>query len=212
MFTGIVQTTAEVIQFENQQGSWRLGIKCEPKFLTALNIGASIAIDGTCLTVVEYDRQHAFFDLIAETLQCTCLGDLTPGDSVNLERAARFGDEIGGHLLSGHIQTTATLTTIDTTTQQYILTCKIAPEWISYIFPKGYIALSGISLTVVNVDPAQHTFTVHLIPETLRVTTLKQKIPGMKLNIEIDSQTQTIVDTVAAILSDKTHAAQPIKT
>lgn len=202
MFTGIIQATAQIIRFEPRLGSWRLGLQCAPELLCTLQIGASIAVDGVCLTVVEFQETCMFFDLIAETYHRTCFQTAQIGEYVNIERAVRFGDEIGGHWLSGHIQSTATIVAIDQSHQQYIITCQTTEEWIKYLFPKGYIGLSGASLTIVAVNPEQHTFTVHLIPETLRVTTLSSKRIGMALNLEIDYQTQVMVTTVTRILPD----------
>ena len=208
MFTGIVQTTGTVIQFEKQKGTCRLGLECSADFLNDITTGASVAVDGACLTVVKFTNQQVYFDLIQATLDATSFSQLQLGDTVNLERAARFGDEIGGHLLSGHIHTTAKLQDISKKQDQYVVALSIAPQWMDYIFAKGYIAVAGTSLTIQQVDRRTNSFEVHLIPETLRITNLEQKKLGCMINIEIDQQTQTIVDTTQLILSDTFHKSR----
>ena len=166
-----------------------------------LRRGASVAVDGACLTVTKIDKTRVSFDLMGETLAKTTLGQLKENDRVNSERSASLGDEIGGHLLSGHITGTAEIVAIDHPENNHVVTFGVPPEWMKYIFPKGFIALDGASLTIVDVDKAAGTFTVWLIPETLRMTTFGFKKTGDRVNVEIDSRTQTIVDTVQALMS-----------
>jgi riboflavin synthase len=138
--------------------------------------------------------------VIAETLERTTLKNLAPGQIVNIERSAKIGDEIGGHILSGHIFATAEITQITPLgEEQKILTFKAPKILGKYLFPKGYIALNGVSLTLVETD-IEGGFTVHLIPETLRATTFGQSHVGDLVNVEIDSQTQAIVHTVENFL------------
>jgi riboflavin synthase len=196
MFTGIITFTAVVVQFEPRVGYWSLGLECSSNAGNNLSLGSSIAVDGVCLTLVAQEKNCLYFDVIAETMNCTSFSRLEIGDVINGERAARFGDEIGGHILSGHVQTTATLVNINQIHQQYTLTCQINDQWFPYIFTKGYIALAGTSLTIGDVDTKRRTFDVHLIPETLRRTNLGQKPIGGLINIEIDHQTQVIVDSI----------------
>lgn len=166
-----------------------------------LQTGASVAHNGCCLTVTETDGRTARFDLMAETLDKTNLGRLKAGDLVNLERAARFGDEIGGHLMSGHITATTEILRIErtehNTTMHFALPAALKP----YILPKGFVGLDGCSLTIgsVGVD----SFCVHLIPETLRRTLFGTRQAGDTVNLEIDPQTQAVVDTVGRILAAK---------
>jgi riboflavin synthase len=141
------------------------------------------------------------FDLMMETLRVTNLGELKPGDEVNLERAARFGDEIGGHLLSGHIHGRARLLQRETPENNLRLLLEAPAGLERYLLPKGYVALDGVSLTLGEVDGRR--FSVYLIPETLRVTTLGQRSPGELLNLEIDTQTQAVVDTVERVLAER---------
>ncbi len=166
-----------------------------------LQTGASVAHNGCCLTVTETDGRTARFDLMAETLDKTNLGRLKAGDLINLERAARFGDEIGGHLMSGHITATTEILRIErtehNTTMHFALPAALKP----YILPKGFVGLDGCSLTIGSVG--EDSFCVHLIPETLRRTLFSTRQAGDTVNLEIDPQTQAIVDTVDRILAAK---------
>ena len=166
-----------------------------------LQTGASVAHNGCCLTVTETDGHTARFDLMAETLDKTNLGRLKAGDLVNLERAARFGDEIGGHLMSGHITATTEILCIErtehNTTMHFALPAVLKP----YILPKGFVGLDGCSLTIGSVG--EDSFCVHLIPETLRRTLFGTRQAGDTVNLEIDPQTQAVVDTVGRILAAK---------
>ena len=166
-----------------------------------LQTGASVAHNGCCLTVTETDGRTARFDLMAETLDKTNLGRLKAGDLVNLERAARFGDEIGGHLMSGHITATTEILRIErtehNTTMHFALPAALKP----YILPKGFVGLDGCSLTIGSVG--EDSFCVHLIPETLRRTLFGTRQAGDTVNLDIDPQTQAVVDTVGRILAAK---------
>ena len=166
-----------------------------------LQTGASVAHNGCCLTVTETDGRTARFDLMAETLDKTNLDRLKAGDLVNLERAARFGDEIGGHLMSGHITCTAAITRIErgahNTAMWFALPAAVRP----YILPKGFVGLDGCSLTVGDVSDTE--FSVHLIPETLQRTLFGTRQAGDTVNLEADPQTQAVVDTVARVLAQR---------
>ncbi|PAV27431.1 riboflavin synthase [Tamilnaduibacter salinus] len=194
MFTGIIQELARVEHIERQTGLSRFRLRFPPEHLDAVQTGASVSIDGVCLTVTNQEGDCLFFDAMQETLRLTHLGDLNTGDVVNFERAARIGDEIGGHLLSGHVHTTAEVIAIDTPENNRTITFRVPDDWCRYLFPKGYIAINGASLTIGDV--VDDTFNVHLIPETLRVTTFANLSVGDRVNVEIDSQTQTVVDTI----------------
>ncbi|XZG70129.1 riboflavin synthase subunit alpha [Chitinibacteraceae bacterium HSL-7] len=197
MFTGIVQGMARIASIEDKPGLRTLTLAFPDGFDAGLEIGASVAVDGVCLTVTErLDGARARFDVMQQTLALTTLGDYGAGDLVNVERAAREGAEIGGHVLSGHVDFTATLTAIEQPDNNHVLTIAIAPEWLRYVFAKGYIALNGTSLTVANVDRAGGTIEVWLIPETLRATVFGRMAAGSRINVEIERQTQVIVDTV----------------
>ena len=201
MFTGIVQGIATVEEITARPGLSTFAIRLPEEKAQGVTIGASVAINGTCLTVTRQDGQVLFFDAMQETLKLTTLGDLEAGSTVNFERAARIGDEIGGHLLSGHVHTTARIVEIVRPENNVTLWFEVPEAWTRYIFPKGYIAINGASLTIGEVKG--NRFNVHLIPETLRATTFSQASEGERVNIEIDSQTQTIVDTLARLGYDR---------
>lgn len=201
MFTGIVQGIAPVIAIE-EKPNFRTHVLQFPKaWLKKLEIGASVAHNGCCLTVTKIEGDNVSFDLMKETLRITNLGDLQVGDNVNIERAAKFGDEIGGHQMSGHIVCTAEVAKILTSETNHQIWFQVPAMWMKYILHKGYIGVDGISLTVGEVTSQR--FCVHLIPETMMRTTLKKRRLGQKVNIEIDPQTQAIVDTVERVLASK---------
>ncbi len=204
MFTGIVQGIATVDAVTEKPGLNTLTIRFPAERVEQVSIGASVAINGICLTVTRQEADCLSFDAMQETLSRTTLGGLSEGDRVNFERAARIGDEIGGHLLSGHIHTTARVVAIDTPENNRTLTFEVPGDWARYLFGKGYIAVNGASLTIGDVK--NNRFNVHLIPETLRATTFGDLAVGDEVNIEIDSQTQTIVDTLARMGYDRPRA------
>ena len=117
----------------------------------------------------------------------------------------RLGDEIGGHLLSGHISATVQISNIKNPENNHIITFSVDPETLRYIFPKGYVALNGVSLTVGEVEKSNNSFDVYLIPETLRLTNLSNKVIGDKINLEIETQTKNMVDTMLQINKESIH-------
>jgi riboflavin synthase len=205
MFTGIVQGTATLVSIDEKPNFRTHVIEMPESMLPGLETGASVAHNGCCLTVTEINGNRVSFDLMKETLRITNLGELAVGDSVNVERAAKFNDEIGGHLMSGHIMTTAEVAKILTSENNRQIWFKIQDKSLmKYILHKGYIGIDGISLTVGEVTATR--FCVHLIPETLQRTTLGSKKLGNRINIEIDPQTQAIVDTVERVLAQREAA------
>lgn len=203
MFTGIVQTKAEISQIRDANGIRRLTVQAGAANLQQLTRGASIAINGVCLTATEFDIAAGWvcFDVIAESLQKTNLSSLVVGSWVNLERSLRFGDELGGHIVSGHIQATATLSAIHRDADNVGFELCVPAELLPYIQPKGFIAVEGCSLTVGEVTT--QGFSLYLIPETLQITNLGTKQVGDKLNIELDQQTVTIIRTVERLLAER---------
>ena len=229
MFTGIVQSQAEVIAVIAKNNAVSLKILVENKLIEQLEVGARVAINGVCLTAVEFGRANdeshhessssqsysnksfMVFDVIDETLRVSNLAQVKVGSIVNVERSLKIGDEIGGHMLSGHVHTQAVVSNRLDTQDNCTLSFTIATEFQKYVFAKGFISINGISLTlgadVVSdntgensatkeaSDTAEH-FSVHLIPETLARTNLQQVKIGDKVNIEFDQQTITIVDTI----------------
>jgi riboflavin synthase, alpha subunit len=200
MFTGIVQGMGTIVRIDQPAPDFRSHtVALPPEMAHGLQIGASVAHNGCCLTVTHTEGNLARFDLMAETLAKTNLGSLKTGDSVNLERAARFGDEIGGHVMSGHIITQTEITRIEQNEHNRTLFFRLPPSIVPYVFTKGFIGLDGCSLTIGNVSA--HEFSVHLIPETLHRTLFGSRRTGDSINVEIDAQTQTVADTVAHILT-----------
>jgi riboflavin synthase len=199
MFTGIVQGTAEVESIQRREGLHTHVIRLPPGLAQGLVPGASVAHNGCCLTVVSVDGDRASFDLMQETLRITNLGLLREGDRVNVERAARFGDEIGGHLMSGHVMCTAEVTRVLEGANNHQLWLRLPQALMRYVLVKGFIGVDGISLTVGEVSA--EAFCVNLIPETLARTNIAARRPGDRVNIEIDPQTQAVVDTVERVLA-----------
>ena len=183
MFTGIVQ--AKGLVFKKIPSTERdiLEIEVPEGFNKDLREGASVSVNGVCLTVTKYSKERISFDVIKETLRVTNLGDLNVASEVNLERSLKFGDEVGGHLLSGHISCTCDASLNEKKEEVEILVDK--PQgWGDYIISKGYVALNGVSLTVGRVT--DDFFSVYLIPETIRSTNLLSVEDGAKLNLEVD--------------------------
>ncbi|GGO81033.1 riboflavin synthase subunit alpha [Marinobacterium nitratireducens] len=201
MFTGIVQGKARVLDLERHPQFMRLTVELPPARAERLEQGASIALNGTCLTVTGFTGNRVSFDLIVETLRVTNLGDLKVGDEVNFERAARFGDEIGGHSLSGHVHATVEILDIERSEHNCVVWFALPDEQGKYILPKGFVALNGCSLTIGEVR--QDRFNVYLIPETLAVTGFGTAAVGERINLEVDSQTQATVDTVERLLQQR---------
>lgn len=204
MFTGIVQGTAEVVAIHEAE-AFRTHVLALPAPLNeGLELGASVAHNGVCLTVTAIEGERVSFDLMRETLCVTNLGALKEGDRVNIERAARFGDEIGGHAMSGHVMGMAELVELDEAPNNRRLWFEVPAALGRYLFDKGYIGVDGISLTIgaTRRATADHgpRFCVDLIPETLARTILVDRVPGDVVNIEIDPQTQAIVETVERVL------------
>ncbi|MCE3025921.1 riboflavin synthase subunit alpha [Salinicola sp. DM10] len=199
MFTGIVQDMGTVVAIEPREQLHTHVVAMSPALREGLALGASVAHNGCCLSVTAIDGEHVSFDLMRETLRLTNLGALKVGDRVNLERAARFGDEIGGHAMSGHIMGMARLTEIDEAPNNRRLWFALPAGLERFVFDKGYIGIDGISLTIGEVRGER--FCVNLIPETLARTTIGERLPGDLVNIEIDPQTQAIVETVERVLA-----------
>ncbi|WP_164963294.1 riboflavin synthase subunit alpha [Rubrivivax sp. JA1026] len=204
MFTGIVQGIATVAALADRPGLRSFTLRFPPGFADGLAIGASVAVDGVCLTVTELEGSDAArFDVMQQSLSLTTLGTLAEGSRVNVERAAKDGAEIGGHPLSGHVDFTATVAEVRRPENNHVLRIAVPAPWMRYVFPKGYIAINGASLTVAEADREAGWFEVWLIPETLRQTTFGDKAPGAALNVEIERATQVFVDTVRATLEER---------
>ncbi len=200
MFTGIVAGLCELGSVTDEPGIRRMEVRLG-RIGEGLSSGASVAINGVCLTVARVDQATASFDVVRQTLNNTNLGALAPGSRVNVERALRFGDEVGGHVLSGHIAGTAVVDAIEAGPNERNLWFRINPDWMRYLHDKGFIALDGASLTIAEVDAPAHRIKICLIPETLARTTLGLAGEGSEINLEIDAQTHRVVETVERVLA-----------
>lgn len=199
MFTGIVQSQAEVISIIRKNNAMSLKISLQHAYILGLVTGASVAINGVCLTAVEFgqlDDINSFivFDVIDETLRVSNLQFLQEGQQVNIERSLKVGDEIGGHMLSGHVHTQVQVIERLESVDNCSLTFELPPEFTKYVIAKGFIGINGISLTVGSM--VTNSFSVHLIPETLAITNLAKIQIGDTVNLEFDQQTMTIVTTL----------------
>ena len=193
MYTGIVSGMCQVLTIEGGEEIRSFVVELA-RHGDGLEIGASVALDGVCMTVVEIDGSQIRFDAIPETLGRTTFGSLEEGDWVNVERSLKMGDELGGHILSGHVMTTAQILRKTERGEGIDLIIENPEEVRPYILEKGFIAVDGMSLTIGEVS--NESFALHIIPETLRITTIGDKEVGGSVNIEIDSRTQAIVETM----------------
>lgn len=205
VFTGIVEGTGIISKIAKKENLSTITVQTPSNFNEGIQVGASVCVDGVCLTVTQINQDSLEFDLIIETLKVTTFSGIEEDYIVNLERSMKLGDEFGGHIISGHVFDTATITKISEPENNYILTLNIDSNLQKYIFPKGYISLNGISLTIGEVNKNTNTFTVYLIPETLRLTNLIHKLVGDSINIEIETQTRNTVDTILEMNKESIH-------
>ena len=201
MFTGIVQGLCRVATITDEPGLRRLQVQLGG-LAEGLQTGASVAVNGTCLTATFIENGRVGFDVIRESVDRSNLGKLAVGDRVNVERSLKFGDEIGGHVLSGHVADVVTVAQIDTGPRERTIWFDVPRQWLAFLFHKGFVALDGASLTIAAIDRARGRISVSLIPETIERTTLGRVVVGDRVNLEIDVQTQTIVSTVERLLND----------
>lgn len=197
MFTGIVEELGRVVRLETIEDSARLTVEA-PTVTQDVSLGDSVSVNGCCLTVATVHGSTFTADLMAETLTCTTLGSQAPGDPVNLERALRASDRLGGHIVQGHVDATAEVLDHHRGEHWDLLRISLPQEIARYVAVKGSVALDGVSLTVVDVVDAPHapdaspvpgagaSLSVGLIPETLRRTTLGTRRPGERVNLEVD--------------------------
>lgn len=204
MFTGIVQGVASIAAITDRPGLRTFTLNFPAGFAQGLEIGASVACDGVCLTVTSLNGPDAAdFDVMQQSLNLTTLADFKQGDRINVERAAKDGAEIGGHPLSGHVDFTATVVDVRNPENNHVLRIAVPESHMRYVFAKGYIAINGASLTVAEADRRAGWFEVWLIPETLRQTTFGAKGAGARLNVEIERSTQVFVDTVRDAIEER---------
>ena len=192
MFTGIIEELGEVVAWERTGDAARLTVRA-PLATSDAGHGDSISISGVCLTVVEQGPDWFTADVMAETIAMSTLGSIQPGDRVNIERATQVGDRLGGHIVQGHIDGTATVLAVTPGSAWRVIRFSLAADLAPLVARKGSIAIDGVSLTVSDVndatattDPTSHWFEVSLIPETLAVTTLGDAVVGSTVNLETD--------------------------
>ncbi len=203
MYTGIVRACLPIASIEKLDNLARFSIIFSDELLFELELGASVAVNGVCLTVSAILEGSVFFDVIKETLELSNLKYLEKGTLVNIERSAKADAEIGGHPISGHVVGTAEVAAIEKPVNNYRLTFSSEKPWLKFIFEKGYLSVNGCSLTVAEVNRKAQQFSINLIPETLSRTNFRLLQVGDEVNVEVESQTQTIVETVERILAER---------
>ena len=201
MFTGIVSGKGHVQKIIKSKDYVSLIIKAPKGFSKNLTKGASVSVNGVCLTVKKGKTDILEFDVIEETLQKTNLKDISKSSKVNLERSMTAKTEIGGHLVSGHIHGTGEVLKVVNRQTTKDLQIKIPTSLREYFFYKGYVALNGCSLTIGKV--LKTSFYIHLIPETVSVTTFKDIKQGDLINIEVEQATVNTVETVKRVMSER---------
>ncbi|MEX0332573.1 MAG: riboflavin synthase [Puniceicoccaceae bacterium] len=189
MFTGIIEETGTVLSFAEQESAYRLKLAAS-RVLEGMEMGDSVAVNGCCLTAVEWDAESVSFDLLQESVRLTSFQTAKAGDPVNLERSLRFNGKIGGHFVTGHIDSTGTVTHAERRGKDLYLRIEPPADFLKYLVYKGSIAIDGVSLTVAEVD--ETGFAVWLIPHTLEVTNLDSKTPGSLVNLEFDLLAKTL--------------------
>jgi riboflavin synthase len=208
MFTGITQGVFSIATVDRKPDLTTYAVELDAARTEGLQIGASVSIDGVCQTVTAISGHSVSFEAIRETLDLSTLDALKVGLEVAVERSARVGDEVGGHDVAGHVNGTGLIAKVHSDGHIFDLTIEVPGEWMNAIFDKGFIAVDGSSLTVSDaiMYEGKGRFTVHLIPETLRLTNLGNKRKGDRVNIELDARTVAIVKTVERILDAKGHS------
>lgn len=183
MFTGLIERMGTVVTLEKEGGSGSLVLSAEG-WDRPVHVGESIAVQGVCLTVTGINGNQLSFDVLGETFRCTNLGEKGPGQKVNLERALREGDPLGGHMVQGHVDGFGTVSEIKPVDRDHLVTIQAGPDILRYAVYKGSMAVDGISLTIAAVD--EKGFTVHIIPHTWDITTFGCMAVGDAVNLEAD--------------------------
>ena len=199
MFTGIVQGRRKISLVSDIEGGRKIRIQLDD-FSVNLKHGASVAVNGVCLTAVKISQDWTEFDIIKETLNRSNLSALKSGDSVNIERACSYGDEVGGHHVSGHVDCMGIIKKIYNSPNNRDVVVSCEKQWLAYLIPKGWITVDGVSLTVVDVG--DNWFSVSLIPETLQQTILGLKTENQKVNLEFDYSVKVIVHTIERMMPE----------
>ena len=191
MFTGIIQKLGTVTSISTVADTGTLTVEIPP-WDTPYELGESIAVQGVCLTIVSWENEKVTFDVLKETFDRTALGHLNPSGKVNIERALRAGDALGGHFVQGHVDGTGSILQIEPVGRDRRITVSFDPTLRPYIAYKGSITLDGISLTVAQVT--ETSFDVHIIPHTLAETSLQQRAVGDDVNLEVDVLAKYVVN------------------
>jgi riboflavin synthase len=191
VFSGIIEAIGQVRRCSGKSGGKTL-VVVAGDYWAGVAAGASIAIDGVCLTVTSADQDSATFDVVAETLRRTTLADVRPGSRVNLQKSLAVGDRIDGHFVQGHVDAVGTVEKAEQSPRESKWWLSLNAEAMAYIIPKGSVAVDGISLTVADVE--EGLFSVALIPTTLEQTTIGEKRRGSRVNIETDILARTVVN------------------
>jgi riboflavin synthase len=203
MYTGIVQDCLPIRSLEKKEGLYSFTISFPDSMLESLETGASVAVNGVCFTVTSISGSDVSFDAIRETLALSNIRFIETGTRVNIERSAKSDAEVGGHILSGHVIGTSEVISVDHSPNNRRLTFAADAGWLKYVFEKGFLAVNGASLTVAALDRQASEFAINLIPETLQRTNFDELETGDLVNIEVESQTQVIVDTVERIMAER---------
>ena len=201
MFTGIVSGQGYIHRIKNNVDYTSIAIKAPSGFSKNLKRGASVAVNGVCLTAKKGATDLLEFDVIAETLEKTNFKLLSKGNKVNLERSMTANTEIGGHLVSGHIHGVGVIKSINDRGQTKDLRIQPPASLMEFLFYKGYVGLNGCSLTIGKVFKS--SFNIHLIPETIKVTNFQKMKKGDLINIEIDQTTINTVETIKKIMLER---------
>lgn len=196
MFTGLVEAVGTVVSMETRGDQARLTL--DLPFASELKHGDSVAINGCCLTVADLSPEGVSFDLLAQTLRVTSLGELTAGSCVNLERAMMVGDRFGGHFVQGHVDGTGKITRLEATGQDHIVAVSLPPEIHRLCVDKGSLAIDGISLTIAELTPDEAVFWI--TPHTWDFTHLHAARVGQKVNLEADMLAKYVEKLVSARL------------
>ena len=203
MYTGIVQDCLPVHSIDRKEGLSTFSVIMPDALMAELQTGASVAVNGVCFTVTRIAGNEIFFDAVRETLSLSNIRQIAAGTRVNIERSARADVEVGGHILSGHVVGTAELVRVEESANNRRVIFRGDPAWLKFVFEKGFLAVNGASLTVASLDRVSCEFAINLIPETLSRTNFNELAPGDLVNIEVESQTRVIVETVERIMAER---------
>lgn len=201
MYMGLVQEVGTITYIHKREGVIGLKIKASTRFIEDLQVGGSISVNGVCLTATKVSTAEVCVDVTDATKSMTNLCFLTSNSRVNLERSARAGTEIGGHMTAGHVDGTARVTAVRLLGEAMVLSLAVPTEVICYVFVKGFLAINGASLTVASLDIGTNIAIFNIAPETLRQTNFRGVQAGDELNIEVDPISRVLVNTLQRIMS-----------